>query len=83
MGEVSSFTSSQANLSNPLNLADTIKQDFRMMEEEFKPKFDMVVARLQVRCQIDIVRAFFLRSITFWCLIEATGLLLRRTWIFP
>ena len=41
MGEVSSFTSSQASLSNPLNLADTIKQDFRMMEEEFKPKFDI------------------------------------------
>ena len=41
MGEVSSFTSSQASLSNPLNLADTIKQDFRMMEEEFKPKFNI------------------------------------------
>ena len=41
MGEMSSFTSSQANLSNPLNLADTIKQDFRMMEEEFKPKFNI------------------------------------------
>ena len=40
-----------------------------MMEEEFKPKFDIggfikKVARLQVRCQIDIVRAFSLRSIT-------------------